>query len=63
MINKNILVELKDGFRVERKVLTFHINKERRYVLYYKNQRLASNCLYHEILVLLENYRTLGTAF
>lgn len=60
MISRNISIDLKDGFTVERKALTLNLNKDRRYVLYHNGRRIASNCLYKDIVVILNNIRKGG---
>ena len=56
-MRKNKSVTTKDGYTIEKKVLTLNLNKDRHYTLYYKGDRVIGNATYKEIFWILKFLR------
>ena len=56
-MRKNKSVTTKDGYTIEKKALTLNLNKDRHYVLYENNKRIASNLTYKDVYWILKFLR------
>ena len=56
-MRKNKTVTTKDGYTIEKKVLTLNLNKDEHYTLYYKGDRVIGNITYKEIFWILNFLR------
>ena len=56
-MRKNKTVTTKDGYTIEKKVLTLNLNKDEHYTLYYKGDRIIGNATYKEIFWILKFLR------
>ena len=60
-MRKNKSVTTKDGYTIEKKVITLNLNKKRNYALYYKDDRVIGNATYKEIFWILKFLREVKT--
>ena len=56
-MKKYKFVQLKDGFQVEKRTRTLNVNKDRHYVLYENDKRIASNLTYKDVFWILKFLR------
>lgn len=56
-MRKNKTVTTKDGYTIEKKVLTLSLNKDEHYTLYYKGDRIIGNVNYKEMFWILKFLR------
>lgn len=56
-MRKNKTVTTKDGYTIEKKVLTLSFNKDEHYTLYYKGNRIIGNVTYKEMFWILKFLR------